>query len=328
MSSAPPRWAAPLAAAVACSAFALWNPPLRDLAAHTFRAEYFEDHGFAIWNNSWYGGHYLLSYSVLFPPLAALLSPVWAGRRRRGHERMAVRSHRARALGRAGGVGGPVVRVARRRRAARERVAGVRARRRLRPRRAAGVAGGPARRRRRAGGRQRRWRARWQPRSWRWCARSARSTRRGAPALLGTVAAALVPLAVLGLLFPEGGQFPFWFSAWWPLALFCMLALLATRGIERDRDVRAATVAYLALATLAALAAQPAGRQHDAARLAVRRPGAAGDRAARAAPAALDARWPWRRWSWGSRGRSITPVRQTSESLGDPATERSYYSRS
>ena len=78
MPSAPPRWAAPLAAAVACSAFALWNPPLRDLAAHTFRAEFFEDHGFAIWNNSWYGGHYLLSYSVLFPPLAALLSPVWA----------------------------------------------------------------------------------------------------------------------------------------------------------------------------------------------------------------------------------------------------------
>ena len=60
MSSAPPRWAAPLAAAVACSAFALWNPPLRDLAAHTFRAEYFEQHGFAIWNGTWYGGHYLL----------------------------------------------------------------------------------------------------------------------------------------------------------------------------------------------------------------------------------------------------------------------------
>ena len=78
MPSAPPRWAAPLAAAVACSAFALWNPPLRDLAAHTFRADFFEDYGFAIWNNSWYGGHYLLSYSVLFPPLAALLSPVWA----------------------------------------------------------------------------------------------------------------------------------------------------------------------------------------------------------------------------------------------------------
>jgi hypothetical protein len=38
----------------------------------------FESVGFAIWNNTWYGGHYLLSYSVLFPPLAALLSPIWA----------------------------------------------------------------------------------------------------------------------------------------------------------------------------------------------------------------------------------------------------------
>src|SRR5918995_7238768 len=78
MPAPPPRWAAPLAAAVVCSAFALWNPPLRDLAAHTFRADFFDAHGFALWNNSWYGGHYMLSYSVLFPPLAALLSPVWA----------------------------------------------------------------------------------------------------------------------------------------------------------------------------------------------------------------------------------------------------------
>ena len=28
--------------------------------------------GFSIWNGSWYGGHYLLTHSVLFPPLAAL----------------------------------------------------------------------------------------------------------------------------------------------------------------------------------------------------------------------------------------------------------------
>src|SRR6185503_13927941 len=73
------RWAPAAIAAAVTTAFAIWNPPLRDLAAHTFRAEYFEDHGFAIWNGTWYGGHYLLAYSVLFPPLAALLSPVWVG---------------------------------------------------------------------------------------------------------------------------------------------------------------------------------------------------------------------------------------------------------
>ena len=79
MQAAFSRWAPALVAAVVTGAFALWNPPLRDLAAHTFRAEYFEQHGFAIWNGTWYGGHYLPAYSVLFPPLAALLSPVWVG---------------------------------------------------------------------------------------------------------------------------------------------------------------------------------------------------------------------------------------------------------
>src|SRR6185436_20952736 len=29
--------------------------------------------GFQIWNASWYGGHYLLTQGVLFPPLGALL---------------------------------------------------------------------------------------------------------------------------------------------------------------------------------------------------------------------------------------------------------------
>src|SRR4051812_8516583 len=72
------------AAALALSAaftgaFALWNPPLRDLAAHTFRADYFSDYGLALWNGSWYGGEYMLTYSILFPPLAALLSPELGG---------------------------------------------------------------------------------------------------------------------------------------------------------------------------------------------------------------------------------------------------------
>ena len=72
-----PGGTALLISAIVTSAFAIWDPPLRDLAAHTFRAEYFEQHGFAIWNNSWYAGHYMLTYSILFPPLSALLSPQW-----------------------------------------------------------------------------------------------------------------------------------------------------------------------------------------------------------------------------------------------------------
>lgn len=57
----------------------LWSPPVGDLAAQAFRTELFERAGLAIWNGSWYGGHYTLTYSVLFPPLAALLGPQVVG---------------------------------------------------------------------------------------------------------------------------------------------------------------------------------------------------------------------------------------------------------
>jgi hypothetical protein len=67
-----------LATAIA-AAYLVWGPPTQDLAAATFRADVFSDHGFVIWNNAWYSGHYLISYSVLYPPLGALLGPGLAG---------------------------------------------------------------------------------------------------------------------------------------------------------------------------------------------------------------------------------------------------------
>jgi hypothetical protein len=54
-------------------AWALWLPPVRDLAGHLFRIEQYEAVGPAVWNNLWYGGHSTPGYSVLFPPVAALL---------------------------------------------------------------------------------------------------------------------------------------------------------------------------------------------------------------------------------------------------------------
>jgi hypothetical protein len=57
----------------------IWSPPVGDLAAQVFRTELFQDAGLAIWNGSWYGGHYTLTYSLLFPPLAALLGPQLVG---------------------------------------------------------------------------------------------------------------------------------------------------------------------------------------------------------------------------------------------------------
>jgi hypothetical protein len=75
-----PDWlpAVALSAALAAAMLA-WNPPVGDLAAQVFRTELFQRGGLAIWNGSWYGGHYTLTYSVLFPPLAALLGPRLVG---------------------------------------------------------------------------------------------------------------------------------------------------------------------------------------------------------------------------------------------------------
>jgi hypothetical protein len=73
-------WAAPtlLAAAIA-AAYLLVEPRTSDLPAHIFRAELFDREGLTIWSNQWYGGHHTPAYSVLFPPLAWLLSPELVG---------------------------------------------------------------------------------------------------------------------------------------------------------------------------------------------------------------------------------------------------------
>ncbi len=75
-----PEWlpAVALSSALAL-AMLLWSPPVGDLAAQVFRTELFQRAGLAIWNGSWYGGHYTLTYSLLFPPLAALLGPQVVG---------------------------------------------------------------------------------------------------------------------------------------------------------------------------------------------------------------------------------------------------------
>jgi hypothetical protein len=316
------RWTPAIVAALATSAFALWNPPLRDLAAHTFRAEYFEQHGFAIWNGTWYGGHYLPAYSVLFPPLAAVLSPVWVvviaatasaqlfgdlvrtrwGDPARwaglwfaalGAVALLANGWLVFALGTAFALA--ALRAAQTgHRGLALVLAGLTA---LSSPVAAvflalvAVVGGLARGLGRAGA--------------------------------GIAAAALVPLAVLGLLFPEGGEFPFWFSAYWPLALFCTLALLALRGAG-DRDVRVVIAVYLALATLAWLLPGPLGGNVTRLGSLFGGPVLLAVLIARA-PQRLRAPVAVAALVMGLAWQVVTPVRQTSESLGDSATERSYY---
>ncbi len=79
MSSLPRRLACRLpawtiTAALGC-AYLIAAPPSPDLAAASYRSELFAHVGFSLWDNSWYGGHHLLAYSVLAPPLGALIGP-------------------------------------------------------------------------------------------------------------------------------------------------------------------------------------------------------------------------------------------------------------
>lgn len=68
-----------LLAGLVVAVYLIWAPPSTDLAAQTFRAELFDSSGFAIFDTAWYGGHYTLGYSLLFPPLAWLVGIRVAG---------------------------------------------------------------------------------------------------------------------------------------------------------------------------------------------------------------------------------------------------------
>ena len=75
-----PEWLPAVALSAALAALMLiWDPRVGDLAAQVFHTEVFEHTGLAIWNGSWYAGHYTLNYSLLFPPAAAVLGPQWVG---------------------------------------------------------------------------------------------------------------------------------------------------------------------------------------------------------------------------------------------------------
>jgi hypothetical protein len=50
-------------------------PASPDLAAASYRSNLFSTAGFTLWDNSWYGGHHLLAYSVIAPALGALIGP-------------------------------------------------------------------------------------------------------------------------------------------------------------------------------------------------------------------------------------------------------------
>jgi hypothetical protein len=66
-------------AALLAIVYLVLAPSSGDLAAQTFRSDLFAAHGFLLWNNDWYGGHYLPGYSLLFPPVGAAIGPRLVG---------------------------------------------------------------------------------------------------------------------------------------------------------------------------------------------------------------------------------------------------------
>ncbi|HEX3620991.1 MAG TPA: hypothetical protein VHT97_01610 [Acidimicrobiales bacterium] len=75
--SALRRWApvavAPAVAAVLATAALLMGWQGVDLPAQLYRVGLFHRSGLTLWDSQWYGGHWTLNYSVIFPPLAGVL---------------------------------------------------------------------------------------------------------------------------------------------------------------------------------------------------------------------------------------------------------------
>ena len=69
------RLAPVVVAALLAAGYLIVQPVGADLPAQLLRVRLFATQGFGLWDNWWYGGHYLLGYSVLFPPLGWLLGP-------------------------------------------------------------------------------------------------------------------------------------------------------------------------------------------------------------------------------------------------------------
>jgi hypothetical protein len=72
-------WWACAVAAVGAAAYLLLDPASADLAAQQYRADLVRDGGFVLWDNGWFAGHHTPAYSLLSPPLGALIGVRLAG---------------------------------------------------------------------------------------------------------------------------------------------------------------------------------------------------------------------------------------------------------
>lgn len=319
-----PEW---LPAVALSSALALlmlvWSPPVGDLAAQVFRTELFEQAGLAIWNGSWYGGHYTLTYSVLFPPLAALLGPQVVGmlavvsssylfdrlvRDRWGAEArwatlwfaagvvtLLADGQLTFALGVAFGLA--ALRCLQTGRAALA-VAGSAACALASPVAAAFLAGVVL-------------------------AGAIEPGRRASRVALAVAGLALALTVVPNIAFPEPGQFPFEFSSYVAIPLFCGGALFVIRGLPEERQLRRVLVGYVLAATVIWLAPNAMGG--NAVRLGALFGGPV------LAAVVLARRPPVATWFvalamvGGLYWQLTASVNQIARSVGDPSTAAEYF---
>jgi hypothetical protein len=255
-----PSWLPAVALSSALAAILLiWDPQVRDLAAQAFRTELFEREGFAIWNGSWYEGHYTLTYSVLFPPLAALLGPQlvgaasvvasaylfdrlvrdhWGERARwatlwfgAGAVTMLATGRVTFSLGVAFGLG--ALRALQRDRTA-IAVLAAGASALSSPVAAVFLAGVTV----------------------------AGSVVRRAPpnrAALAVAAVAAIPIVLLNLVFPDESQQPFSFAAFFPVILYGAATLYLTRGVAEEGRFRFVVIAYVIATAIVWLFPNPLG---------------------------------------------------------------------
>jgi hypothetical protein len=303
-----------IAAAIFVAAYLIVAPSPADLAAQTFRADLFSAHGYLIWNDLWYSGHSLAGYSVVYPPLGALLGPRVVGalaalasaaafaalaRPRYGDRaRLAiwwfgsatvtnlVSGRITFALGLAFGLGAMLALQSRR-----TAIAAVAAVVTSLTSPVAGV--------------------------FLAFAAAVRATLDEPGRALAVAAAALASLLVLSLAFPTPGWFPFAFSAFLPVPL-AVLAVLAIVPAE-ERWLRRGAVAYGALCALFALIHSPIGA--NAARLGSLfcGPLVALTLGGRRPLLLLAVAIPLLYWQW------VAPIRDFVDQAGDPATHRSFF---
>jgi len=69
----PGSWMAPVAATALAFVAGLVGWKGVDLPAQLYRVGLFHRQGLTLWDSQWYGGHWTLGYSVVFPPVAGLI---------------------------------------------------------------------------------------------------------------------------------------------------------------------------------------------------------------------------------------------------------------